>query len=124
MNRRLIALQVCLFSALALSALSCQRKAEEAPQFQTPYQAVLLDNGLVYYGKLQGAGTQFPVLTDVFYIQSQQDAQTKAVKNVLIRRGNELHQPDRMYVNSRHIVFIEPVGPNSQVAQLIAQAKK
>jgi len=30
-------------------------------KFETPYQAVLLDNNQVYYGKVQGLGTPFPL---------------------------------------------------------------
>jgi len=45
------------------------------------------------------------------------------VMNVLVKRGNELHGPDRMVLNANDIVFIEPVGPNSRVAQLIAEQK-
>jgi len=33
-----------------------------------------------------------------------------------------LLEPDRMYLNPEHIVFVEPVGEKSKVAQLIAQA--
>jgi hypothetical protein len=29
-----------------------------------------------------------------------------------------------MYMNARHVVLIEPVGPNSEVAELIARGKK
>ena len=29
-----------------------------------------------------------------------------------------------MVLNARHIILIEPVGPNSKVAELIAQDKK
>ena len=92
------------------------------PRFLTPYQAVLLTNGAVYYGKLSGYGTHDPVLDDVFYIVSKTDPQTKEVTNVLVKRGKELHGPDRMYLNSSQIVFVEPVGPDSKVAQLIQQA--
>ena len=90
--------------------------------FRTPYQAVLLSNGAVYYGKLSGYGTRNPVLNDVFYIVSKTDPETKQVTNVLVKRGKELHGPDRMYLNASQIVFIEPVGPESKVAQLIKQA--
>jgi hypothetical protein len=90
----------------------------------TPYQAVLLTNGSAYFGKLQGLGTDFPVLTDVFYVQSRQDPQTKAVTNILVRRGKEWHGPDRMILNAKLIVLVEPVNPNSRVAQLIAQTPK
>jgi hypothetical protein len=33
-----------------------------------------------------------------------------------------LLEPDRMYLNPEHIVFVEPVGEKSKVAQLNAQA--
>jgi small nuclear ribonucleoprotein (snRNP)-like protein len=92
--------------------------------FSTTYQAVLLSNGSVYFGKLSGYGTPNPVLTDVFYIVSQTDPDTKQAKNILVKRGKELHGPDRMYLNPRQIVFVEPVGAGSKVAQLIAEATK
>jgi hypothetical protein len=40
------------------------------------------------------------------------------------KRGKELHEPDRMYLNPSQIVFVESVGTNSKVAQLIAEQKK
>jgi hypothetical protein len=33
-----------------------------------------------------------------------------------------MYEPDRMYLNPNQIVFVETVGTNSKVAQLIAQA--
>jgi len=89
----------------------------------TPYQAVLLTNGSAYFGQLGGLGTPYPVLRDVFYVQSAQDPQTKAVSNILVKRGKEWHSPDRMILNANMIVLVEPVSPTSRVAQLIAQAK-
>jgi hypothetical protein len=93
-----------------------------ATTFPTPYQTVLLSNGAVYYGKLQGYGTVHPVMTEVFYIVSQTNPETKQVSNVLVKRGKELHGPDRMYLNPNQIVFVEPVGASSKVAQLIGEA--
>ena len=92
-------------------------------QFSTPYQAVLLTNGSVYFGHLQGYGSHQPVLSEVYYVVTQTNPETKQSSNVLIKRGKELHEPDRMYLNPQQILFVEPVGPNSKVAQLIAQAK-
>jgi hypothetical protein len=93
-------------------------------RFDTPYQAVLLDNGQVYYAKFNQLDSDFSVLTDVFYVERQVDAQTKEVKNILIRRGNEWHAPNRTVISSRHILMIEPVSPGSKVAELIAALKK
>jgi hypothetical protein len=89
--------------------------------FTTPYQAVLLTNGMAYFGKLQGYGTPRPVLTEVYYIVTQTNPDTKQNNNVLVKRGKELHEPDRMYINPNQILCVEPVGTNSKVAQLIAQ---
>jgi hypothetical protein len=89
--------------------------------FTTPYQAVLLTSGAAYFGKLEGYGTSRPVLTEVYYIVSQTNPETKQTSNVLVKRGKELHEPDRMYLNPNQILCVEPVGPNSKVAQLIAQ---
>jgi hypothetical protein len=111
-----------VFVAGAVLALWTSRGASTV-KFDTTYQAVLLDNNQVYYGKVQGLGTPFPVLTDVYYVQQQVNQQTKEVKNVLIRRGTEWHAPDRMVINASHIILVEPVSPNSKVAQLIADSK-
>ena len=92
--------------------------------FRTPYQAVLLSNGAVYYGKLSGYGTRYPVLTDVFYIVTKTDPDSKQVTNILVKRGKELHGPDRMYLTTSQIVFVEPVGQDSKVAQLINEANR
>jgi hypothetical protein len=96
---------------------------DKSVRFSTPYQAVLLSNGSVYFGRLVGYGGRQPVLTEVFYVVTQTNPETKQSSNVLVKRGKELHEPDRMYLNPQLIVFVEPVGPNSKVAQLIAQAK-
>jgi len=63
----------------------------------------------------------------VYYVVSQTIPETKPgeakqVNNVLVKRGKELDEPDRMYLNPNQILFVEPVGPNSKVSQLIAQA--
>jgi len=98
-------------------------RTPKAPAFETGYQAVLLSGGLVYYGKLEGFGTPYPVLRDVFYVQSVANPETRQTTNILVRRGKEWHGPDRMYLNPGHIVLVEPVSPGSQVAKLIADAQ-
>jgi hypothetical protein len=97
-------------------------RPDPAIVFTTPYQAVLLTNGSAYFGKLQGYGTPRPVLTDVYYIVTENNPDTKQSNKVLVKLGKiELHEPDRMYLNPAQILGVQPVGPNSKVAQLIAQ---
>jgi hypothetical protein len=120
-------LKKLIASIFALSVLvigtGCEHHRSKGPEITTPYAAVLLDNNQVYYGKLANAGSEFPELTDVYYTLSSMNQETKAVTNVLVRRGNEFHGPDKMYLNARHIIMIEPVGPTSKVAQLITEDK-
>jgi hypothetical protein len=108
---------------IAIAAIHLIRMFKDsAVEFTTPYQAVLLSNGSVYFGHLSNYGTPHPLLTDVYYVMSQTNPDTKQVSNNLVKRGKEMHQPDRMYLNPNDIVFVEPVGKNSRVAQLIAQS--
>jgi hypothetical protein len=86
------------------------------------YQAVLLDNNQVYFGKVADLGSDYPVLTDVFYIQTTVNQETKQQNNILLKRGKEWHAPDKMVLNARDIIMIEPVTAGSTVAKLIAQA--
>ena len=117
-----------IITALAVVAIAVgvwlhTRSQDKPLAFDTPYQAVLLSNGSVYFGKLEGFGTKSPILRDVYYVQSATDPQTKKVTNVLIKRGKELHAPDRMYINPNQILLVEPVGPSSKVAELIQESK-
>jgi len=90
--------------------------------FTTPYQAVMLTNGSAYFGKLEGYGTPRPVLTEVYYIVTENNPDTKQASKVLVKLGKiELNEPDRIYLNPTQILGVQPVGPNSKVAQLIAQ---
>ena len=120
---RFVAIILLLFflTFLAWAFLSPVNRQNEV-KFPTPYQAVLLSNGAVYYGKLAGYGTKSPVLTNVFYILSRQDPNTKETSNILVKRGKELHGPDRMYLSPGSIVFVETVTAGSKVAKLIQQA--
>lgn len=95
-----------------------------AISFDQTYQAVLLSNNNVYFGRLQGYGTDNPMLTEVYYVQTVVDPQTHQQSNVLTKRGKEWHSPDRMYINPKQIVIVEPVGPHSRVAELIQQLRQ
>jgi hypothetical protein len=112
-----------MLATVMLAGAGCQ-KMKGSADLGTPYQAVVLTNGQVYFGKLDKLGAQFPSLTDVFYIHSQQNAETKRVTSTLVKRGREMHAPDRMLINAQHILFIEPVRPDSQLGKAIEDAKR
>ncbi len=112
-----------LIIAIAILANAWIVSHPRAVTFDQTYQAVLLTNNAVYFGKLEGYGTENPVLNEVYYVQSAVDPNTKQQTNILTKRGKEWHQPDKMYINPRQIVIVEPVGPNSRVAELIKELK-
>ena len=120
------ALPAMLLALCALVWSGCTKKVSEqpAPPAGAGYSAVLLANGSVYFGKLEGLGSAYPVLHDVYYVQSATDPETKKVTSILVKRGKEWHAPDRMIINDKSIIFVEPVGADSKVAQLIAESKK
>ena len=115
------------FGALVVAMLGlflvqgCTRDA--VPKLPTGYQAVVLTNGQVAFGKAEFLGADYILLSDVFYIRSQVNPETKAVTNTLVKKGQEWHGAEEMYINSRHVVTIEPVSPESQVAKLIKEQK-
>jgi hypothetical protein len=116
-----------LLLCVALCSVSCSRvqaSPTSAVVDVNKYYAVLLSNGAVYFGKLEGLGTPYPVLHDVYYVQTTTNPETKAVSSILVKRGKEWHGPDRMILNEKAVIFVEPVGGDSKVSQLIAESKR
>lgn len=112
-----------LLIAAALCVLAWQDSRRGAlPDSGTAYQAVALMNGQLFYGQLEARG-DYLVLHKVFYVQTRQNPETRAIANVLVRRGGEAHQPDRMIINRQQVLLVEPVQADSQIARLIAEQK-
>jgi hypothetical protein len=116
---------VMMFATFALLGTGCDKlnPTLKPLTFGTEYQAVFMDNGQTFFGKIENAGTPYPLLKEVYYIQREVNKDTNEVRNILVKRGSEWHGPEYMYINAQHIVVIEPVNPTSRVAQLIKEAK-
>jgi uncharacterized membrane protein len=97
------------------------------------YQAVFLTNGQVYFGKLANSG-DYMQLSDVYYLQVQQDVQgateeqseevakDKESQVSLAKLGSELHGPeDAMQINRDQVLFWENLTDNSKVVSAIKQ---
>jgi hypothetical protein len=113
---------VLLLIGFAFFLSGCDKVGSQKINFKTEYQAVFLPNGQVYFGKVE-QGVDYITLTDVFYIQSQVNKDTKEVTNSLVKRGKEWHGPDAMYISKGAVAMIEPVAADSQVSKLIQEAK-
>ena len=114
---------VVLGAIMLLQGCDKQGGTKENLSFTTEYQAVLLNNGQYFFGKIEKAGSAYPVLKNVFYIRQQMDPETKQMKAGLFKRSMEPHAPNMMYINASSIAFIEPVSPGSKVETMIKQAE-
>lgn len=123
--QRLFAFLLSTIALLLATQVYRDIRSTAAPAFTTPYQAVVLTGGQVYYGKLENVSGLYPVLRDVFYVITKENPETKQVTNILVRRGKELHGPDYMVLNRTSILFAEPVGKDSEIAKsILAQSSQ
>jgi hypothetical protein len=114
---------VVLCAIMLLQGCDKQGGTKENLTFTTEYQAVLLNNGQYFFGKMEKAGSAYPVLRNAYYVRQQMDPVTKEMKSTIFKRSMEPYGPSMMYINASSISLIEPVAPDSKVAQLIKQAE-
>lgn len=96
------------------------------------YQAVFLNNGQVYFGKIGTLNDKYVVITKVFYIegnaaQSGTNTQQTASNNYTLRKlgTTELHSPeDKMIINKSQVTFWENLKDSSQVVTKIGEYYK
>jgi hypothetical protein len=99
---------------------------------ESKYQAVFLNIGQVYFGKVTSINDKFLVLEDVFYVNcNTSDGSNNCQQNgnntyTLYKLGvNELHAPqDKMTINQTQVAYWENIKDSSKVVQAIGQYKK
>ncbi|MGF7229568.1 MAG: hypothetical protein ACQR33_06360 [Candidatus Saccharibacteria bacterium] len=128
-----IANVVLLFSItiLALSMVLLFRNSnpnENRFVLSDKYQAVFLNNGQVYFGKVTGLNSRYFNLQNVFYLnsQNQSGSSTSTTSNAssnnftLVKLGCELHGPyDQMIINRDQVTFWENLKDSGQVVKTI-----
>lgn len=90
------------------------------------YQAVFLNNGQVYFGKIKTLNRSYVVIDDIFYIEAQSTQQANNNNYTLRKLGtSELHAPeDRMVVNRDQVTFWENLKDSGRVVTAIKQYKQ
>jgi len=89
------------------------------------YQAVFLDNGQVYFGKLSKIGSEYFRLSDIYYFESNNAVQTASTPDTgaapnLIKLGKEIHGPrDTMVINKDKVLFFENITQDGAVGKAI-----
>ena len=114
-----VALLLQLILILLLGLLVWRQFATAPSLDDQDYVAVLLTTGVAYYGRPSSYDDEFLVLTDTHYVRQVQNQETDAVSNVLVKRGQEVHGPDRMIIPLVNVQFIETVAPDSEIATKI-----
>jgi hypothetical protein len=107
---------------LAVAVYQDQRRHHK-PLLTTAYQAVTLENGNVFYGRIDHLGTDHPVLRDAFTVRTELDGETRQPRYTLVRRKDGVNGADHMIFPAASIAFVEPVAPDSVVGKLIVQTK-
>ena len=123
-----VSLVVTIFAGIAIfSSLSGSESVKE-----DQYQAVFLTDGQIYFGKLSALDKEYAELTDIYYLQVEQQvqpvqgeqAQQQQPRISLARLGNELHGPeDQMFINRDRILFWENLKTDGSVSEAIAEFK-
>ena len=87
-------------------------------------QAVFLNTGQVYFGKVKAMNDKYFVLTNIYYLQTQSSgtgtAAAASTQVSLVKLGCELHEPlDQMLINRTQVTFWENLDDRGQVAQAV-----
>lgn len=96
------------------------------------FQAVFLNGGQVYFGKIRDLNGKYMTLDNIYYlrvneaVQPDADADKKPQQDIsLAKLGCELHGPeDRMVINRDQVTFWENLKDDGQVAKAIAEFVK
>ena len=122
---------VALLVVAVLSAVVfTSPKSQSGYVDNTKLQAVFLNTGQVYFGNVKLINSQYVVLDNIFYLQTNSNgtaaSTTTSKSNVsLVKLGCELHAPyDQMVINMQQVTFWENLQSNGQVAQAVAKYDK
>lgn len=121
-------LLVALVSFITLGESGSQNKYID----KTKMQAVFLNGGQVYFGRIDGSNDKFMRVSDIYYLRVNQQVQPDgaAANNAnqdisLVKLGCELHGPqDSMVINQGQVIFWENLKGDGQVAKAVADYKK
>jgi hypothetical protein len=88
------------------------------------FQAVFLNGGQVYFGRITTLNSNYMKLDDIYYLRVNQQVQPNGTQTQgdvqLVKLGCELHGPENaMVINKDQVVFWENLKDDGQVAQAI-----
>lgn len=106
-------------------------KAESGYVDKSKLQAVFLNGGQVYFGKIDDLNGKFLSMNNIYYlrvnqqVQPNQDQSSASNDISLVKLGCELHGPtDKMVINREQVIFWENLKTDGQVAKAVADYEK
>lgn len=114
---------VLLAATVAATKSSAPKESEYVDS--SKLQAVFLNTGQVYFGKIKELNSKYFVVSNIYYLQTSGGATggAAAAANTsvsLVKLGCELHEPyDQMIINRDQVTFWENLQDNGQVAQAV-----
>lgn len=92
------------------------------------FQAVFLEGGQVYFGKVKSISSESLIIDNIFYLRVSEQGQESKANNQdvsLSRLGCELHGPqDQMVITKSHVSFWENLKDDGQVVKAINEFNK
>ncbi|MDB5186045.1 MAG: hypothetical protein JWL85_568 [Candidatus Saccharibacteria bacterium] len=121
-----------LVVALLISIATNGANAEAKNVDKSKLQAVFLNGGQVYFGRIKNLNSDHMKVSDIYYLRVNQQVQpnqqtTQAANNdiSLVKLGCELHGPqDSMVINREQVIFWENLKDDGQVAKAVAEYVK
>jgi len=124
------ALVALLLIALAVVSFGSGSTSSESKFVNSDkLQAVFLNTGQVYFGKISELNSKYFVVTDIYYLQTSSTG-TSGTSNAstsvsLVKLGCELHEPyDKMVINRDQVTFWENLQDDGQVAKAVSTFQK
>lgn len=120
-----------LLVLMALSFARVDSKSTETKYVDTgKYQAVFLNNGQVYFGKISTLTDKYVDLRGIYYLTQSTTTsggqQTATGDYTLVKLGcQQIHYPtDQMLINRDQVTFWENLSKDGKVAKSIEEFKK
>lgn len=124
-----VSIAILIVAVIGFMTLSNENSQEEQNVDKSKFQAVFLNGGQVYFGKIGELNNKFMEVANIYYLrvnQQVQPGQTNASNDVsLVKLGCELHGPqDSMVINREQVIFWENLKGDGQVAKAIDEYVK
>jgi hypothetical protein len=126
----LFCITVLVVAVVWFVALGGGNKKEASYVDNGKLQAVFLNGGQVYFGKINDLNGKFLSMSGIYYLRVNQQVQPNQSSNnsndiSLVKLGCELHGPqDNMVINREQVIFWENLKDDGQVAKAVKTYKE